>query len=122
MGIRKNILAAFVILTTGCSMAQPTNQTLQINCNVPDTVLRVNGDQYACPSVVSVRRDKEIPIEAYKDGYDRYSKLVKCHLSPSAKMDIVGTCLWFFPIIGLAYPGAWDLDETEINVVLNKLN
>lgn len=114
------VLAICVI--SGCSMFQPDKQTLKISCNVPDTILKVDGDQHKCPAEVNVRRDKKIQIEAYKTGYDRYLKSIDYHLSSSAKWDAVGTVCWFFPVFGLLTPGAWDLDETEINVVLNKLN
>ena len=116
------ILAMFVIVTTGCSMFQPEKQAIKFTCNIPDIVLKVDGDQYSCPSEVSVRRNKKIQIEANKAGYDRYSKLIDYHLSTSAKWDAVGTIVWFFPVFGFLSPGAWDLDETEVSVVLNKLN
>ncbi len=71
---------------------------------------------------MNVRRDKKVQIEAYKTGYDRYLKSIDYYLSSSAKWDVVGTVCWFFPVFGLLTPGAWDLDETEIRVVLNELN
>lgn len=103
-----------------CSAFRPSNETLRINCNVPETTLKVNGDKYKCPGEVKVRRDSKVTVEGSKEGYDTYNKLIDYHLSSTAKLDIVGTCLFFFPIIGLAFPGAWDLDETTINVVLDK--
>lgn len=105
---------------TGCSLFQPEKQTVKFTCNIPETILKVDGDQYNCPSEVSVRRDKKIQIEAYKAGYDKYSKLIDYHMSASAKWDVAGTVCWFFPVFGFLSPGAWDLDETEISVVLNK--
>jgi hypothetical protein len=97
-------------------------QTLKINCNVPGTILKVNGDTYNCPGEVAVRRDSKATIEAYKEGYDKYYKQIDYHLSSTAKADVVGTAFLFFPVFGLLTPGAWDLDQTEINITLNKLN
>lgn len=114
------VIASMLFAITGCSMFQPEKQTLKVNCNVPDTILKVDGDQYSCPGEVQVRRDKRIIIEAYKDGYDKYTKLIDYHLSASAKWDAVGTVVWFFPVFGFLSPGAWDLDQTEVSVVLNK--
>lgn len=123
MNVKKKVaLTVVAILISGCSTFQPVKETLKINCNPSDIILKVDGDQYRCPGEISVRRDKKIQIEAYKDGYDRYSKLIDYHLSSSAKWDAVGTVVWFFPVFGFFSPGAWDLDETEVNVVLNKLN
>jgi len=119
----KMVLTVLAIcFTSGCSMFQPDKQTLKISCNIPDTILKVDGDQHKCPTEVNVRRDKKIQIEAYKTGYDRYLKSIDYHLSSSAKWDAVGTICWFFPVFGLLSPGAWNLDETEINVVLNKVD
>lgn len=118
----KVVLTALTIIISGCSTFQPDKQTLKINCTPPDVILKVDGDKYNCPCEVSVRRDKKIQVEAYKDGYDKYSKLIDYHLSSSAKWDALGTVCWFFPVFGFLSPGAWDLDETEINVVLNKFN
>lgn len=116
------LMVLAICIFSGCSMFQPEKQALKISCNIPDTILKVDGDQHNCPAEVSVRRDKKIQIEAYKTGYDKYSKLIDYHLSSSAKWDAVGTVVWFFPVFGFLSPGAWDLDETEINVVLNKSN
>lgn len=116
------ILMALTMLVVGCSMFQPDKQMLKINCNPQDVILKVDGDQYNCPNQISVRRDKKIQVEVYKAGYDRYTKLIDYHLSTAAKWDAVGTVCWFFPVFGFLSPGAWDLDETEISVVLNKLS
>jgi hypothetical protein len=58
-----------------------------------------------------VRRDAKLSIEAKKDGYEPYAKTVDYHFSSSGKADAVGV-LVFFPVFGLMFPGAWDLDQT----------
>ena len=121
MKIGKRIMCyALVITMAGCSAFRPDKQTVKINCNVPETILKINGDTYKCPNEVNMRRNSKVIVEAYKEGYDKYYKQIDYHLSSSAKMDIVGTCIIFFPVFGLLSAGAWDLDETEVNVVLNK--
>ncbi|MFH2060477.1 MAG: hypothetical protein ABIJ59_16460 [Pseudomonadota bacterium] len=115
----KMIFLSFLLLA-GCSTIRPDMQTLNINCN-PDVILKVNGDRYDCPAKVDVRRDKTAIIEATQPGYDHYLKMIGCHLSVQAKADVVGTAFLFFPVFGLLAPGAWDLDETEVNVILYKL-
>lgn len=119
----KTIWCCILIATmSACSAFRPNKQLVKYSCNVPETILKINGDTYACPGELDLRRDSKLIIEAYKDGYDKYQKTVDYHFSTSAKWDVVGTAFFFFPVIGLFYPGAWDLDETNINVVLNKLN
>ena len=117
----KMVLTALIIFMAGCSTMQPDKQTLKINCN-PDVILKVNGDRYDCPAMVDVRRDKTVVVEATQPGYDNYRKEIGCHLSSQAKADAVGTAFLLFPVFGLLSAGAWDLDETEINIVLNRLN
>lgn len=108
-------------LTSACSTFQPENQTLQIKCDPNDIILKVNGDTQQCPCSINIRRDRKILVEGYKAGYTAYSKTIDYHLSKSAKLDAVGTVFLFFPIFGLLSPGAWDLDETQVSVVINKL-
>jgi hypothetical protein len=108
------------LLLSACSAALPSKQTLSINCT-PGVILKVNGDKYDCPAKVDVRRNKTTIVEATAPGYDNFRKEIGYHLSPAAAADAVGTAFLFFPVFGLLAPGAWDLDETEINVVLNKL-
>ena len=118
---KKLISGVLALLMMGCSTAQPVHQTIKMNCNIPDTIVKVNGDRHDCPGEVKVRRDSKVTIEAYKDGYDKYSKIIDYHLSDTAKLDAVGTVFFFFPVFGLLSPGAWDLDETEVNIILNQM-
>ena len=41
-------------------------------------------------------------------------------MSETAYLDIVGTCIFLLPVFGLMTPGARDLDETDIHVILVK--
>lgn len=116
------ILVMLLVILSGCSLFRADKQAINIHCNQDGVTLKVDGDTKVCPISVEVRRDKKIFVEAYKNGHDKYSKTIDYHLSTSGKWDVGGTFLFFFPVFGLVSPGAWDLDETEINVVLNKLN
>lgn len=113
------IIALIVMaLVSGCSMMQSDKQTLNINCTVPGTVLKVNGDRFDCPAKVDVRRDSKVIIGASKEGHEPYLKTVDYHLSTAAKWDMVGTVFWFFPVFGLMSPGAWEIDQTDFNIQL----
>ena len=108
----------FILCLSGCSVFRPDNQTLKITCQQPGVVLKVNGDRFPCPATVDVRRDSKVILEATKEGYDPYTKLVDYHLSTAGKWDVAGTLAWFFPVLGLVNPGAWDLDQTIFEVKL----
>ena len=110
-----------LILAASCSSSRPNKQTLKIDCNVPGTTVRVNGDICECPGQIDVRRDTKVTISASKPGYDNFSKTIDYHLSSAAKADLVGTVFLFFPVFGMMSPGAWDLNETEVNIFLNEI-
>jgi hypothetical protein len=116
--IFRYILFIGFIALCGCSMFQPDKQTLNITCNPTDMIVKVNGDRFDCPVRVDVRRDSKVLLEASKEGYEPYAKSIDYHFSTSAKWDAVGTVCWGFPVIGLLFPGAWNLDQTEFKIEL----
>jgi len=114
----RSSMAVLAVTLCGCSMFQPDKQTLSINCTVPDTIVKVNGDRFNCPAKVDVRRDIKVMLEASKEGYEPYFKTIDYHFSTSAKWDAIGAICWLVPAIGFLSPGAWDLDQTELNIEL----
>ena len=54
-----------------------------------------------------------------KEGFQTSSKMVDYHLSTTGILDIVGTCLFLLPVIGLVTPGANSLDDTTLFVQLS---
>jgi len=120
--MRKWTIAILAFLAVGCSAMKPHTQALKITCNVPDAIVKVNGDRVDVPGEIQVRRNSDgVLIEGYKEGYDRYNKTIYSHMSETAIADIVGTAVFLLPVFGLMSPGAWDLDQTEVHVVLNEV-
>ena len=107
-----------LLLPTGCSAFRPMNQTVNIVAWPEDSALTVNGKSYHPPTQISVRRDQQVAIQCFKDGYVPYNHTIGTHLSGSAALDIVGTIFFLFPIIGLIAPGAHSLDQTDVNITL----
>lgn len=107
-----------LFLLQGCSAFKSNTQTVSVTCSQPVTLLRINGDSYSCPAKVDVRRNRPYTVEANLDGYRPYSKTVDFHFSTTAKIDVVLIPFTFFSCFGLIFPGAWDLDQTEVNVEL----
>lgn len=115
------VFALLVFLAVGCSAMRPHTQTLKVTCNVPDAIVKVNGDRVYPPCDISVRRDTYgILIEGHKEGYDRFEKTVHSHRSATHTADVIGTAIFLIPVFGLMSPGAWDLDQTEVHVILNE--
>jgi hypothetical protein len=118
----KNLLLLFVVLNlTACSSFRADTQSITLNCPVPGTTVKVNGDRRECPGIAEARRDKPVTVEGYKAGYDRYFKSIGTHMSTAAKWDLLGTISWGIPIFGLFSAGAYDLDETQVNIDLHEL-
>jgi hypothetical protein len=78
----------------------------------------VNGQRYTPPAQVTVKRNREVSIDCYKDGFVPYQRTIGYHFNSTGALDAVGTALFLVPCIGLFTPGAWSLDETDVNISL----
>ncbi|HUA66330.1 MAG TPA: hypothetical protein VME24_10805 [Alphaproteobacteria bacterium] len=103
---------------TGCSAFRSSVETMNINCAPQDSILMVNGDRYTPPAHVTVKRNREVSIQCYKDGFVPYQRTIGYHFNATGALDAVGTALFLVPAIGLFTPGAWSLDETQVNIAL----
>lgn len=108
------------ISIAGCSAFQPYTQPVSFKCDPPDVMLVINGKKHDCPITLDMQRNKEMFIEGYKDGHAPYKRTVSYHNSATFYLDLIGTCTFLLPVVGLMTPGARDLDETDINVILTK--
>ena len=116
------IVLFFIVLLTamiGCSAFRTSTQTLSIRCSEPDAYVSVNGDKIIPPAKVDVRRNSKVMIEAKKSGFIPYSKQISYHINETGILDAVGIAFTFFSVFGLLTPGAWSLNETDINIELS---
>lgn len=105
---------ALLLQLTGCSAFRPFNQTVQIDCAQQDVQLQVNGAPYACPAAVPVQRNRPVDVRASKEGFPTQQRLVKFQISTTGILDLAGGLIILVPAIGLAFPGAFDLDTTSL--------
>ena len=112
-----SVMLAFSVL--GCSIFQSPLQMINIKC-VPDrdVVLTVNGKTSKCPTEMEVERDKDLLLQARKDGFKPYERTIKRQLSDTGKLDTLGFILILVPGLGLLTPGAWGLEELDINIMM----
>jgi hypothetical protein len=99
---------------TGCSIFQPFDQAIHIECAQPGVQLTVNGGSYICPAEVQVRRNRTVEVRASLEGYATHLRSVSYHLSTTGVMDLAGGLIIIVPAIGLAFPGAYDIDSPNI--------
>lgn len=107
-----------LFLIQACSAFNPSTQLVTVNCSPKDTRVMLNGERFDCPAKAYVRRDKKLLVEAYREGYAPYRETIDYHLNKSGENDIAGSIFIIIPIFGLLLPGAWDLDQTEIEIQL----
>lgn len=100
----------------GCSLLMPSKQKVSIDCSEKDATIFVNGATYRPPAKLKVKRNAVMLIQAQKPGFEPYSRAIDFHLSATGIVDTIGAILIFVPAVGLIAPGAWSLDETDINI------
>ncbi len=110
----------FLAVSSGCSLFRSHNQSINISSAPMDAAVTVNGARYRTPTQVSVKRNEPVNIQCYKKGYVPYSRTIGTHINVTGILDIVGTFIFIVPCIGLFTPGAFDLDETNVNITLYK--
>jgi hypothetical protein len=113
-----SISAILLAASTGCSAFRSPVETMSIKCDPADAVLMVNGQRYTPPAQVTVKRNREVSISCYKEGFIPFQQTIGYHFNATGALDAVGTALFLIPAVGLFTPGAWSLDETDVTVSL----
>jgi len=114
------LCVSLLVVTSGCSAFRSANQTVKIACYPEGAKVTVNGNLYRVPAQVSVKRNESVSIQCYKRGYVPYNRVIGTHMNTTGILDIVGTCIFIIPCIGLFTPGAHSLDDTNILATLQK--
>lgn len=121
----KRLIVITLLLThiSGCSIFVPETQDLTVKCNARDPIIYAR-DIYSRKQefrtneiTVRVPRDSAIDVGCEAYGYRNQEKRIKTVLSTTGKLDAAGILL-FFPIIGLASPGAEKLQEDNVTFTL----
>ncbi len=113
-----NFFVLCIFLIQSCSAFNPKTQVVSVSCKPADAKVIINGARFDCPAKMHARRDKKLVLEAYRDGYEPYKETIDYHLNQTGEYDIAGSIFIIIPIIGLFFPGAWDLDQTEFEIQL----
>ncbi len=107
-----------MLLLQGCSAFQPSDQMVTIIASEQDATVYVDNNPVGTsPVSISLERDRSYAVSA-KYGGRVGTAVVGRKISGTGVLDIVGTCLFIVPVIGLFSPGFWDLDPTTVHVQL----
>lgn len=125
----KKCFCLFLCFTLcACAAVTPRQQTITVVANHPDAVITVNGEVAGIGNVQkSVKRNKQVDIVAYKDGYISAHKSIGKHNNVQAILDAAtcgfGMIIFALPwcISAFASPGAWSLDETHVSLFLQQV-
>lgn len=113
---RYHILSAVLATTLSlesCSAFGPRAQTVRVWADSPGAQISVNGQPVGHGStVVTLPADKRALFEAV-EGTRRTHVVLEPELSPYGIADLSGW-MFIFPLIGIRYPGAWQLPQDTV--------
>jgi hypothetical protein len=94
---------------------------LTVTTDQPDTQIFINGTMAGQGTAqMPVKRNQTVSVMAKKDGYITVQRSIGKSLNTTGVLDIVGGVLILLPLFGLLAPGAYSLDETNINIMMIK--
>jgi hypothetical protein len=115
------LVASIAMVQTGCSMVAPSKQKFSVSATEPDAKVYINGEYVGSGSVQTrVNRNQSVSVMVKKEGYYPATRDIGTQMSMTGILDIIGGCIFLLPFIGLAFPGARELDQSNISVILDR--
>lgn len=115
------MMTVFITYTTGCSLFASSQQMLSVTSEPDGAEVKINGQYLGdTPLQTNVKRKDALMITVTKEGYKTGTRSTSTKLSTLGIIDIVGTCIWLVPIIGLLGGGAWEQDPANVHIPLSK--
>ncbi len=118
--IISSLIALSIVLNCSCSLGVGRNQTVTVNSNVPASLIANGNPVGKTPISFEAKRAKSLSIIATAPGYTQSVKTVDRQLSQTAMLDAVGGLFFIFPWFGLLSDGAWELEQDNIYMNLEK--
>ena len=116
----KKFIPSIVLLSvaslSGCSAFVSKTEMVSATCSEEDARLQINSHHFKGSGQVAVKKGRRIAITCLKSGYFPAQKTIDYSLSGTGVADIVGTVVFLVPGIGLFTDGAWQLDETSVQI------
>ena len=109
-------------MCTACSLFAPSRQTFTVTASEPDAKIYVNGEFIGQGNVqTQVKRNRNVAVLVRKEGYYPTQRSIDKTISALGITDILGGSVWIIPFIGMLSPGAWDLQEQNITIMLEPI-
>jgi len=83
----------------------------------PQAKIYVNNEYKGVGNVdVLVPRNKPVMVRVEKEGCQSISRIIETKLSTTGVLDTIGGWLILLPFIGLAFPGAYELEKSSLTM------
>ncbi len=115
------LIVSVGLLQSGCSMVLPGKQRFSVAASETDAKIYINGEYVGKGNVQTrVPRNHDVSVLVKKEGYVPVSRSIGTDFSIAGILDIVGGCIILIPWLGLLFPGARSLEQTNVAVALEK--
>ena len=119
--MKKLLLLLCLTSIGGCSILGDFKAPINVVASEQDAQIYINGIYQGTGIVqTSVARNENVSILVKKDGFYPTQREITTKISTLGILDALGGCVFLFPWIGLAFPGAWIPDQTNISILLDK--
>ena len=114
------MLVAAILITPGCSLFVPKQQSVSIRANDPSAKIFVDNTEVGTGSTsVMLDRTKSHTVVAKSASGRSGAVAIQRKISGYGIADIVGGVFLLVPLLGLLGPGFWELEPTDVNVIID---
>ncbi len=112
------IAACFSV--TSCSLFSSSTQTIRIETNSPQCVIKADGETVGggTTATAKLKKNKTHVITA-QHGNKRGMAVVESSLSTTGILDIIGGIWLIVPFLGFLSKGAWELEPEAVTIELD---
>ena len=116
------VLASVMGLQTACSTFVSGKEEIVVLTSEGDASIYANGDLVGKGKArFAARKDKDLSIMVKKTGFRTETRHISSTIGAWGIVDVIGACFWLVPIIGLAFPGSRQLEESSISIPLEAI-
>jgi len=106
--------------STGCSLFVPVDQSVTIRPSDPTAEILINGKSVGSGTVsTTLRRNKSHAVIAGTPSGKSGTAKIDPKISGAGVLDIAGGFLFLIPFLAAFGPGFFDLNQTDVSVILS---
>ena len=113
-------VSSIITINSSCSLGVGSKQTVTVNSNVPASIMANGSPVGKTPLSFDAKRAKSLALIATAPGYSQSTKTIDRQFSQTGMLDGVGGLFFLLPWLGLLSDGAWELEEDQVFLNLEK--